>query len=172
MRAGRRTTSGGIAARRRSERGQAFTETMVVSWMLLIFLAAMWQLFIVNDTIFRSITAAHSVMFKKAFDRSDKDSGWKTDYSTDAAVVTWARPDLPEAEFPIISMFRTIVGRDSVKMRSNVTADHRKKTIMGSGTAGPDGVGGTGKYFAHMFEIMSDVFSADFFESYTRRLGF
>src|SRR5262249_14829487 len=80
--------------------GQAFTETMVVSWMLLIFLAGMWQLFIVNDTLFRSITAAHAIMFKKAFDRSDKDSGWKTDYSTEAAVVIWARPDMPEAEFP------------------------------------------------------------------------
>lgn len=145
---------------------------MLVSWMLLIFIAAMWQLFIVNDTLFRSMTAAHAIIFKKAFDRSGQNSGWKTDYSRDAAIVIWDKQNVPEAEIPVIKMFRTIVGRDSVKIRSNVEADHKKRTRLGSGSAGPDGVGGTGKYFAHVFELFGDVFSADFFEAYVRKLGF
>src|SRR3954468_6257688 len=94
----------------KSTSGQALTEAVLVSWLLLIFIAGMWQLFIVNDTIFRSIAAVDTIILKKAYARNK----YTTDYDRDrpghsSVVVVWARPELPEAEFPVVNMFKKTV---------------------------------------------------------------
>src|SRR3954462_1009287 len=108
----------------KSTNGQALTEALLVSWLLLIFIAGMWQLFVVNDTIFRSLAAVDTIIFKKAYARNKS----TTDYDRDrpghsSVVVVWGRPELPEAEFPVVNMFKNAVGVSSFKIVSNVEAD-------------------------------------------------
>ncbi len=150
-----------------SERGQAVTETMLVTWLLLVFMAAMWQLFIANDTVFRSIAAARVIAFTRAYERNKV----TVDYGREQVTVIWSRPDMPEAEIPVINMFKGAVGARSIPIVSNVNADRHKRTRVGSGTAGPAGGAGIGRYYTHTFEVGRDVLSADFFQAYYRRLG-
>lgn len=159
----------------RSQKGQAFTETLLVSWLLFIFIAAMWQLFIVNDTIFRSLAAVHSLLFADGYGRNQDTTG----YSRDAVVVVWDRPRLPEAEIPVINMFKAAVGRTSIKLRSNVQADRRKRTFMGSGTAGPSNAGGgfaglADYFFTHPFEMGQELVRnpGEYGSAYYQRLGY
>jgi hypothetical protein len=53
--------------RRRSERGQAATETILISWIMVMFFAVMYQLFLVNHTIYRSVAAVHQQLFEQGF---------------------------------------------------------------------------------------------------------
>jgi hypothetical protein len=122
---------------RRSERGQAITETMLVSWILILFIAMAWQMFIVNDTIFRSITAAHQKMFNIAWNRNCANRtvpgcGYGTNLNGGGARAIWDRPDIPEAFIPIVGMFQPVLG-PTVRLRSIYRPDGRKRTIMGSG---------------------------------------
>jgi hypothetical protein len=155
---------------RGSESGQAFTETMLVSWLFLIFIAAMWQLFIVNDTIFRSIVAAHAIVFKQGYARNTDSTG----YDREQVVAIWSRPDMPEAEIPVINMFSAAVGKSSVKINSIVESDRKKRTRMGSGTAGPQGLGGVFDYFIHLGEMAAEVAShpQEYASAYWQRLGY
>ena len=49
------------------ERGQATTETIMLTWLLLIFFAASYQVFLVNESVYRSMAAVHEKMFELAF---------------------------------------------------------------------------------------------------------
>jgi hypothetical protein len=123
---------------RRSERGQAITETMLVTWLLIVFIAMAWQMFIVNDTIFRSITGAHQEVFDRAqlrncFTRGSQGCTYGTNVNGTAARVIWDRPQIPEAFIPIVGMFQPVLGQN-VQLKSIYRPDGRKRTIMGSGS--------------------------------------
>ena len=153
------------------EAGQAFTETMLVSWFLLVFIAGMWQLFIANETLYRSIAAAHFMAFERARPRNLS----TIDYDPKQVIIIWGKPWMPEAEFPVIHMFQKAVGRPTIAVVSNVSGDRRKRTRMGAGTAGPDGAGGILLYeFKHPFDMTAEIFSNlnEYGSAYYRRWGF
>ena len=53
--------------RLRGERGTAVTETLMLTWILILFVAAALQLFRVNQAIYLSVTSAHTQMFNGAW---------------------------------------------------------------------------------------------------------
>ena len=94
---------------RTSERGQATTETILLTWILLLFIAGTYQVFLMNETIFRSMTAVHSDLFKQAFSRNCYEGQAKCKYTTDTgARVIWNINDIPEARIPIVGLFRRL----------------------------------------------------------------
>jgi hypothetical protein len=99
----------------RNDRGQAAIETILLTFVLITFVAAAYQVYLVNQTIFRSITAAHALLFSRAFERNCADHDSRCEYSQDpraerldgvAASVEWNPAELPEVKIPVVGMFR------------------------------------------------------------------
>ncbi|HYB44184.1 MAG TPA: hypothetical protein VEL75_20580 [Candidatus Methylomirabilis sp.] len=59
----------------RFQRGQATTETILVTWIMVAFFATMYQLFLVNHTIYRSLAAVHQQVFEQGFPHNCLDEG-------------------------------------------------------------------------------------------------
>ena len=114
-------------ARWRSERGQAFTETLLVTGIMLAFLASVYQLFLVNETIYRAIAAAHQNLFRYGFESNCYDKVKECTYNTDTnAKVIWNANDIPEIKVPIVGMFRSASLKD-VRLISHVRPPEPKK---------------------------------------------
>ena len=96
------------------------TETLLLTWLILVFIAAALQIFVMNESMTRSITAAHADIFKNAF----KHNGWRYtgptsdlcvtpedvyDYNynvDDHAKAILSYQNYPEIRVPILGMFR------------------------------------------------------------------
>jgi hypothetical protein len=128
--------------------GQAFTETILLTWLMIALFAAVYQMFLVNQTIYRSMTAVEQKIFALAFARNKPDAQYTTDQTSDGelgARVIWRPADIPEVAIPIVGMFSgafALAGVDpaSLRLSSNArTGDDDcpgrpcKRTKMGSG---------------------------------------
>lgn len=92
--------------RRRGERGQAVTETILLTWVMLVFFAAAYQIFMVNETIFRSMSAVHAEMFRQAFQHNCFQKGAKCRFNVDKhAQPIWRMQDFPEIRIPSVALF-------------------------------------------------------------------
>ena len=103
-----------------SETGTSVTETILLTWLLLVFIAAALQIFIMNESLYRSLTATHAQMFIDGFKHNhwEYDAGeWDNDctgdivswntYNTDEhAKEIWRYQDFPEIRVPVLGMFR------------------------------------------------------------------
>jgi hypothetical protein len=109
-------------------RGQAAIEMILLTFVLVTFVAAAYQIFLVNRTVFRSLTAVHQVLFSRAFDRncSDRRSDQSCVYSQDpsadgyggiAANVVWSPAEIPEVMIPVIGLFRGYGLSDDADLR-------------------------------------------------------
>jgi hypothetical protein len=127
-----------MTAVRQNDRGQATIETLLLSWIVIALFAAVYQLFLVNESIYRATTAAHHQVFDRGFARNKPDCDYTTDQADNCAPsarVIWAAEDgVPESSVPILPIFRRFGLTDHIELRSNVRADGRKRTKMGSGT--------------------------------------
>jgi hypothetical protein len=63
------------ARAQRGEGGQATTETILLVWIMVVFFASMYQIFLVNHTIYRSLAATQQQLFEAAFPHNCLDSG-------------------------------------------------------------------------------------------------
>lgn len=159
-RQGERMTS----ARMTGERGTAVTETMLLTWILIVFFAAALQIFIMNESLYRTITAGHAKMLEYGFQHNrwpydgdqgdwcvtngDGDRYWNT-YNTDIhAKVILSYREFPEIRVPVVGMFRWWGGPERVDIQSNYPGrlpepedgcpDYPcKKLKMAAGPAGP-----------------------------------
>jgi hypothetical protein len=147
-----------LKSRWRSERGQSVTETMLLTWLMIVFFAAALQIFIMNESLFRMLTTTHAAMFQDAF----KHNGWKHEekyiYNTDEkAKEIWRYQDFPEMRVQILQLFtdwrwragftRANAGLRSIDVQSNVQGRSVepdkgcpkpcKKIKMAAGAAGP-----------------------------------
>jgi hypothetical protein len=129
------------------ERGQAMTETLLLTWILLIFIAAIYQLFLVNQSVFASLTAVHTRLFEQAFARNCSDDDPRCEYTTDnqgaGARVIWTPTTIPEINIPIVGLFKDSLpqGLRLESRRYGIGGfDHAcpdrpcKRTKLGSGT--------------------------------------
>jgi hypothetical protein len=100
-----------------AERGQAAVEMILLTFVLITFVAAAYQMFFVNRTVFRSLTAVHQQLFERAFDRNCFESrpDRSCEYSQDApaegfagvaAGVVWSPEEIPEVMIPVVGLFR------------------------------------------------------------------
>ena len=125
----------------RDERGTAVTETLMLTWILIVFVAASFQLFRVNQAIYLSITAAHTLMFDGAWDANcfNPDKGCL--YNSDGhAQVKWDTIKIPEITVKAVGMFA-----------SQFTAPLRLRAWPGAATKRADGIKrtrmGAGAYY-------------------------
>jgi hypothetical protein len=101
--------------RRDRQTGQAAIETILLSFVLITFVAAMFQIYLVNRTVFRSISTAHQQVFARAFARNrctnaSSDCKYSTDPGPDGATgiaprVIWSPTGLPEVRIPVVRIF-------------------------------------------------------------------
>jgi hypothetical protein len=145
----------GLRSNPRSEAGQSVTETLLLTWLMLVFFAAALQIFIMNESLFRSLTTTHAAMFQEAF----KHNGWKNKdqykYNTDTnAKIIWRFQDYPEIRVQVLGMFSAWAnqagfkgnsGGTTIDIQSNARSGEDskgcttpcKKIKMGAGAAGP-----------------------------------
>jgi hypothetical protein len=128
--------------RRRGERGQATTETILLTWLLLMFMAAMYQLFLVNETLFRSMTTAHSLMMRGAYQANcyQDEERCEWDGGDLRSKVIWRPQDIPEVRVPVVRIFQQRYGlTGQVRLRSNVVwyPDTYKRSKLTSGNYFP-----------------------------------
>jgi hypothetical protein len=145
-----------------SAKGTAVTETMLLSWILIIFFAAAIQIFVMNESLIRSVTAAHAEMLQSAFPHNhweydgsgsdfcvSNDDGYNNTYNTDLhAKVILNRYDFPEIQVQVLGIFRLFGAKQHVDIQSNYPGrlpdpddgcpDYPcKKLKMAAGPAGP-----------------------------------
>ncbi len=91
----------------RGERGTAVTETLLLTWILILFVAAALQLFRVNQALYLSITSAHTQMFNGAWAANCFNKSSRCIYNSDGhAQVRWHPANMPEVLVPTVGMFR------------------------------------------------------------------
>jgi hypothetical protein len=127
----------------RSQRGQAVTETLMVSWILIVFIAAAHQVFLVNETIFRSITAVHQDLFTTAYKHNCASSREECTYDGGdlKAKSIWTPEAIPEIEITRVGMFRRYGMPGNLRLTSNsplnigsLNCPDCKRTKLGAGT--------------------------------------
>jgi hypothetical protein len=100
----------------KNSRGQAAIETILLTFVLITFVAAAYQIFQVNQTIYRSLTAVHQQLFERAFERNCSESRADDgcEYSQDPVSeglggtttrVVWSPTEIPEIMIPVVGMF-------------------------------------------------------------------
>jgi hypothetical protein len=105
----------------RTETGTSVTETILLTWLLLVFFAAALQIFIMNESLFRSITATHAQMLKDGFSHNHwqydggtwesdcnppEQASWNTYDTLLHAKEIWRYQDFPEIRVPVLGMFQ------------------------------------------------------------------
>lgn len=123
-------------------RGQAMTETLLVTMTLVMVLALVLQVFLVDEHVFRLATAAHYRAFVRvAFPNNRANAGYST------VKIRW---DGPDQYTPVVGFFRPFgLTSDDMRIRSVRTPPPpggSKEMVVGSGAAPsitgglPDGI--------------------------------
>ncbi len=128
--------------RLRDDRGTAVTETLMLTWLLIVFVAATLQLFRVNQAIYSSVTSAHMQMFNGAWNANCFNKSARCIYNSDLhAQVRWHPNNMPEVFVQTVGMFRRqLTGQLQIRAWSGAVtprADGYKRTRMGAGTYYP-----------------------------------
>lgn len=98
------------ASRRRGQRGQATTELLVCSWVILFFMAVAIQLFRVDRAVFKSLTAAHATHFEEAinlYNCADPEPDCTYDGGAVRTRVEWDPSKMPSVLIPTIRLFES-----------------------------------------------------------------
>jgi hypothetical protein len=105
----------------RDQRGQSVTETLLVSGILVAFIAAMYQMFLANEAVYHSITAAHHLLMRSGFAvNCAAPRVQECSYDPDGnAEVIWNTISMPEIKIPVIRFFGR-AGLHDVRLYSNV----------------------------------------------------
>lgn len=126
----------------RDQRGTAVTETLMLTWIIIVFVAASLQLFRVNQALYSSITSAHTQMFNGAWVANCFNKTARCIYNSDGhAQVRWHPRNMPEVYVQTVGMFRRQLA-DQLMIRAWPGAatprrDGFKRTRMGAGTYYP-----------------------------------
>lgn len=130
--------------RRANERGQAVTETILLTWVMLVFFAAAYQMFIVNESIYRAMTAVEAEAFSRAFQHNCYKKGNNCRFDVDGhAMPKWNEQTFPEVRIRTVSFFSKFGMPNRVLIASNqwmVEPDCPqpcKRTSFGAGTYFP-----------------------------------
>jgi hypothetical protein len=126
----------------RNERGTAVTETLMLTWIIIVFVASSLQLFRVNQAIYSSITTAHMLMFEGAWDANCFNKSKKCIYNSDGhAQVKWKPDKMPEIQVPTVGMFASRLTQplrlSAWPGAATKRADGYKRTRMSAGTYYP-----------------------------------
>ena len=96
------------------------TETMLLTWLLLMFFAATYQVFLVDQAVTRSMMAVHTRLFSKAFSGNCYQDNNDCKYNSDkTANISWNRRDFPEIRIRIVRLFERWGLPANLVVRSN-----------------------------------------------------
>jgi hypothetical protein len=114
----------------------------MLSFILIIFVAAAFQLFRVNQAIYLSVTAAHTQMFNGAWTANCFNKSSRCIYNSDRhAQVRWHPTTMPEVLVPTVGVFqRRLPGQLRLTAWPGAATPRRdgyKRTRMGAGTYYP-----------------------------------
>lgn len=126
----------------RDQRGTAVTETLLLTWILILFVAAALQLFRVNQAIYSSVTSAHMQMFNGAWAANCFNKSSRCIYNSDRhAQVRWHPNNMPEVYVKTVGMFqRQLPNQLRLAAWTGAATPRRdgyKRTRMGAGTYYP-----------------------------------
>lgn len=162
----------------RRDRGQAVTETMLLTWVILVFIAAALQIFVMNESLYRSMTAAHAAMFREAFTHNHwRYQGPESDLCVDEVDTHWTNfnvddhgkailnyQNYPEIRVQVLGLFRTFGGPEHMDIHSNYPGRPLeptkgcvnypcKKLRTAAGTAGPSSDSDGGSYWLRPVDL-------------------
>ena len=132
----------------RRDAGQATTELLLCSWVILFFMAAAIQLFKVDRAVFKSLTEAHATHFEEAFSKHNCYED-REDCTYDGGAVRtrveWDPSTMPAVAAPIIGLFQSELGTEYLIRNDNPamfttacpTWQQCKRTKMAAGTYEP-----------------------------------
>lgn len=117
----------------------------MLTWIVLVFFAAIYQFHLVNQAIYRSMTAVHATLFELAMrhncaDEDNEDCEHDTDRN---ANVVWNPTDFPEVRVPVVRLFQQWdLGAGDAPRLYSLRVDPEggcvgtpcKRTTMGAGT--------------------------------------
>lgn len=115
----------------------------MISWVLIVFIAAAHQLFMVNETIFRSLTAVHQALFQAAFQHNCYQAREDCTYDSGdlRAKIIWDPAQFPEIHIRRVGLFARFGMRSGMRLTSNsplnmfsLTCRDCKRTRLGAGT--------------------------------------
>ena len=115
----------------------------MISWVLIVFIAASHQLFLVNETIFRSLTAVHQALFRAAFQHNCYQAREDCTYDSGdlRAKIIWDPAQFPEIHIRRVGLFAQFGMRSGMRLTSNsplnmfsLTCRDCKRTRLGAGT--------------------------------------
>ena len=112
-----------------SQHGQAMTETLLITLPLVMLLAAVYQIFLADEHIFRLATASHARLFnEQAFPANHERESYAWRY------VDW---DGPDQYVPVVGFFRMAgLSREDMRIRSaRGGLGGYKRIAIGAGTA-------------------------------------
>lgn len=114
----------------------------MLTWIVIVFVAASFQLFRVNQAIYSSIAIAHTKMFDGAWLANCFNKANRCIYNSDGhAQVRWDPTNMPEVRVPVVGMFRSrLVGQLRLQAWPGAASPRRdgmKRTRMGAGTYYP-----------------------------------
>ena len=150
------------------------SEAILITWIVIAFFAAAYQLFLANHTIYQTLTAVHQEIFRQGFEHNcfqhESRCTYRTDPSTHADVV-WNARVIPEIQMPVVGLFARFqrsfgimnpVYESGGVLKGLAISNERsgapgcpecKRTIMGAGPGGPgSGLTGTGRLFEKSVE--------------------
>lgn len=131
-----------IPRRARDERGTAVTETLMLTWILVAFIAGAFQLFRVNQAIYSSVVSAHTQMFNGAWTANCFGKSAKCIYNSDRhAQVRWHETNMPEILVTPVGLFQQqLTGELRLRAWPGAATPRRdgyKRTRMGAGAYYP-----------------------------------
>jgi hypothetical protein len=142
-----------------NQRGQAVTETILLTWIMVVFFAAAYQLFLASHTIYQSLTVVHQDIFRQGYEHNRFQYSEQNRYrprprerARTHAYVIWRAQDFPEIRMPVVGLFARFGMPASMQIESTLNREPAcprcKTTQMGAGPAGPGtGLAGTGRLF-------------------------
>ncbi len=147
---------------RQRQRGQATTELLLCTWVILFFMAAAIQLFKVDRAVFKSITAAHATHFEEALRHNCYKDAEDCTYDGGAQQtrVEWDPVYMPSVIIPTVGLFQSALGVETLIESDNPLSwssscpnwSQCKRTKMAAGTYEP---------ICNTFEGALNVFAGD-----------
>ena len=145
------TTTDGRHRDARAERGQAMTETVLMTWGLVMILCIIVQVFLIDQYAYRLATKAHAKLFTQTAFPDNKPSVM---YET-----RWTQKfEGPDEYVPVLGFFKLYgVTRDDLRIRSTHDRPGGFKRIkLGRGTLAdvPTGVSEAGGDFSSLWSLV------------------
>jgi hypothetical protein len=161
----------------RDQRGQAVTETILLSWIMIVFFAAAYQLYLSSNTIYQSLAAVHQEIFRQGFAHNCITHTPQCTYRTSPtrhALVVWDAATIPERQTPVLNLFARFGLPSTLFVSSHLSrgpgCTNCKKTQMGAGPAGPGtGPGAILRLFQKSLAALREVGRRDFLPAFRDR---